>query len=140
MAQVTVTKVVEGSAHVVIRVNILNDDGGGELNNYVFFSPSDLLPARLNNAPCFRLMQTWYSMVWFDVTLKTGTLQPSTIWTMARDCDSHTDFRSFGGLLDPFVYMRPPADDNGVLTLSTNGFNVLGAQGTFVFELRKTND
>lgn len=136
MAQVTVVKVVEGSSNVIIRVNMVSD-GSGELVNFPIFSPSDLSPPRANNKPTFNIRQAWYAMVWFDFTLSAGTLSPVTLWTFARDCDSHIDFRSFGGVLDQNVYVIPPSDDSGVLTLTTNNFAPLGSQGTLVLELQK---
>ena len=138
MAQVTTVKVVEGNAHLVIRFNFLSD-GTGELVNYPLLAPSELFPPRPNNKPAFRIMQAWYGMVWFDMTLQAGTLMPVTLWTLARDCDSHTDFRCFGGILDQNVYAVPSSDDNGILTVTTNGFQPLGSAGTLVLELRKTN-
>ena len=138
MAQVTVRKVVEGQSHLVLRVDLLSD-GTGELANYVILSPSDLNPSMPNSIPAFRLMQAWYGMVWFDVTIGVGTVLPAPLWTLARDCDSHVDFRSFGGLIDPNVYNVQPPDDNGKLTFSTNGFAVVGSAGSIVLELRKTN-
>lgn len=136
MASVTTIKVVESEAALVIRVNLLSD-GSGELTNYPFLRPSDLLPPRPNNRAMFRIMQVWYGLVWFDVTIGAGTLQPVPIWTLARDSDSHTDFRSFGGVWDQNVYVTPPNDDNGVLTLTTNGFTPVGSQGSIVLSLRK---
>lgn len=138
MAQVTTQKVVEGSSHLVIRINLLSD-GSGELINYPILSPSDLKPPRKNNKPTFRIMQAWYGLVWFDVTVYAGTLVPVTLWTFARDCDSHIDFRSFGGVLDQNVYSVPPSDDSGILNITTNGFAQLNSQGTIVLELRETN-
>lgn len=138
MSQVVVRKVTEGSSSLVLRVDLLSD-GTGELENYVILSPSDLNPAMPNDIPAFRLMQAWCGMVWFDFTLKAGTVIPATIWTFARDCDNHVDFRSFGGLIDPNAYNNPPSDDNGKLTISTNDFNIVGSAGTIVLELRKTN-
>jgi hypothetical protein len=136
MGQVTVIKAVEGEAHVVLRM-YMEADGSGELVNYPFFSPSDCNPALSNNKPTFRLMQMWGSGVWFDLSLSAGTLVPVPIWTFARDCDFHVDFRGFGGLFDQNVYTVPPPDDSGVLCLSTNGFAQAGSRGSFVFELRK---
>jgi hypothetical protein len=84
-------------------------------------------------------MQIWYGLVWFDVTFKTANLVPRPLWTLARDCDSHTDFRSFGGLIDTAVYDVPPTVDTGSLLIDTNNFAQLGSQGTIVLELRKTS-
>ena len=136
MALVTTIKVTESDAALVLRVNLLSD-GSGELTNYPFLRPSELLPARPNNRATFRIMQVWYGLVWFDVTIGAGTLQPVPIWTLARDADSYTDFRFFGGMFDQNVYVRPPNDDNGVLTLTTNGFTPEGSQGSIVLALRK---
>lgn len=133
MAQVTVTKIVEGNSHLIVRLDLMSD-GTGELIQEIVLSPSDLSPPMPNTRPAFRIMQMWYGMVWFDVALGFGTLQPSPVWTIARDSDSHTDFRSFGGLAD--YATTPPSDENGKLWISTNGF-VVGSQGTLVLELRK---
>ena len=138
MSQVTIRKIVEGQAHLVLRVDLLSD-GTGELKNYVILSPSDLNPPMPNDIPAFRIMQMWYGCVWFDFTLKAGTVMPAMLWTVARDCDSHVDFRCFGGLIDPNVYNMPPSDDSGRLTISTNGFTSAGSVGSIVIELRKTN-
>ena len=137
MSQITVTKVVEGASHVVIRVDLLGD-GTGELDGHVILAPSDLNPASPNNVPAFRLMQVWYGLIWFDVALSVGTIIPSPLWSVSRDSGCHADFRSFGGLLDLNVYNSPPSDDNGKLTLSTNGL-LKGSIGSLVLELRKTN-
>lgn len=136
MPQVTVKKIVEGESHLVVRVNLLSD-GTGELSNHVILSPSDLKPPRPNDRPAFRIMQVWYGMVWFDLTFSYGGINPRPVWTLARDSDSHTDFRSFGGLLDYDTV--PPADDSGKLLVSTNGFAEAGSQGSLVIELRKRN-
>ena len=138
MGQVTVMKVVEGPAHLVIRVDMLAD-GTGELKNYVILSPSDLNPSMPNDIPAFRIMQMWYGMVWYDITLKAGTTVPRVLWTIARDCDSHVDFRAFGGIIDANAYNAPPSDDNGKLTISTNGFSQPNSAGSLIIELRKTN-
>ena len=139
MPQVTVTKIVEGESHVVLKVWMQNTEGTGELVNYPIFSPADCSPTRAGNKPTFRIMQMWYGCVWYDVTLGFSALVPNQVWTIARDCDSHNDFRSFGGITDPGVYDNPPGQNYGTLLLSTNGFNVLGSQGSLILELRKNN-
>ncbi len=138
MSQVTVTKVVEGASHLVLRVDLVSD-GTGELVNRVILTPQDLSPAFPAGTPSFRLMQVWYSLVWFDATFKTGTVTPEILWTLAKDCDSHTDFRSFGGLIDKRALENPVSDDTGYLTISTKNFAPAGSTGSFVLELRKTN-
>lgn len=138
MAQVTVIKTVEGPSNIIIRVTMLSD-GTGELVNYPILAGADLDPSRLGVRPLFNIRQAWYSMVWFDFTLYAGTTFPAPLWTFARDCDSHIDFRSFGGILDPNVYLKPPPVDDGVLTISTNNFAPVGSQGSLVLEIQKTN-
>ena len=138
MAQVTITKLVEGPSVVIVKVDLLNNDNSGELTDYVFFSPTDASPPHANNQPLFRVMQMWYGAVWFDTTISTGgPIAPYKLWTIARDTNSHTDFRSFGGLTDPTTHSSPPADTLGVLKISTNGFATAGSQGTIILELRK---
>lgn len=137
MTQVTTRKIVEGPSHLVLRIGLLSDGVSGELDDYVILSPTELNPPRLANAPAFRIMQIWWGLVWFDATFKFGGLTPRPVWTVTRDNDSHIDFRSFGGLLD---YAEiPPADYDGKLLLSTNGFAAAGSQGSIIIELRKTN-
>ena len=134
MAQATTTILVNGETSLV-RVDLLSD-GSGELTNFVVLKPSDLLNTATNTQPMFRIMQIWYSMVWFDVTVGVGTLQPSPLWTLARDTAHNYDFRSFGGLVD---YAQTPAiDENGELWISTNGFTTAGSIGNIILELRKT--
>ena len=138
MAQVAITKIAEGNAHIIIRVDLKSDGVTGELVNEVILSPSDLVPSRPNNRTAFRIMQAWYGLVWFDILLGYGTVSPQTIWTISKDCDSHIDFRSFGGLMDYATY--PPGDVSGKLWISTNGFGTPGSTGTLILELRKTNE
>jgi hypothetical protein len=136
MAQVTILKVVEGNAHVVIRVNLASL-GVGELENTVILSPSDLVPVRPNTATAFRIMQIWSGLSQFDVTLGFDTTAPVDVWTLVRGADAHVDFRSFGGLMD--YATAPPAAVDGKLWISTLGFNVAGLRGSLVLELRKTS-
>ena len=136
--QITTIKVAEGDSSLVLRVNLLSD-GSGELLNVPFLSPSDLVPSRANNRPAFRIMQMWYGTVWFDFAISVNSAFPVPLWTVARDCDSHIDFRSFGGLLDQNVYAVPPAVNDGTLMLSTDGFEPVGSQGSIVLQLTKTN-
>lgn len=138
MGQVTVRKIVEGRTNLVLRVD-LTGDGAGELENYVILAPEDLkvvpVPKRI---PSFRLVQVWYSMIWFDIALKVGTLTPLPIWSLSRDAGNHIDFRSFGGLVDPDVYEVQPPDTDGSLTISTNEF-ILGSSGALVLSIELTN-
>ena len=133
MAQATTTILINGETSLV-RVDLLSD-GSGELTNFVFLKPTDLLPTSTNTKPMFRIMQMWYSMVWFDVTIGGGTLQPGPLWTIARDTTSHIDFRSFGGIVD--LQYAPALDDNGELWMSTNGFTTAGSIGNIILEVRK---
>jgi len=135
MSQVTISKIVEGAANLVIRVDLRNEGIPEELTDHVFLSPSDCVPARANDQPNFRIMQMWYSLAWFDVVLKFGTLQPEFVWTLARDSGNYIDFRSFGGIVD--TRSNPPGDENGKLLLSTNGFSTPGAHGSIILALRK---
>lgn len=138
MAQVTVIKTVEGSSNIIIRVNMVSD-GTGELTNYPILSGADLNPPKQGVRPLFNIRQAWYAEIWFDTVVYAGTLQPQLMWAFARDCDSHIDFRSFGGIIDQNVYANPMVDDNGILNISTNNFAPVGSIGTLVLEIQKTN-
>ena len=136
MPQVTVKKIVEGDAHLVVRVVLLSD-GSGDLVKEVLVSPLDLNPPRKANRTTLRIMQIWYGMSNFDAEFGFNLLTPDAAWTVAKGTDSHVDFRNFGGLMEyPTV---PPEDVDGKLWLSTAGFTVAGQTGSFVLELRKTN-
>jgi hypothetical protein len=137
MAQVTITKMVEGPASVVVKVDLLNNDNTVELEDFVFFSPSDLSPPLPNSKPAFRLMQAWYDGSSFDFTIKSGSVTPFTFWTFSKAAQNHIDFRSFGGLTDPTTHAVPPADVSGKFTISTKGFGPVGTAGSFILELRK---
>lgn len=139
MAQVTITKIVEGPSDIILKVDIYNNDGGGELSLYPVLSPGDVnpVPVKIVPGPAFRLMQAWFGLVWFDLTVYTGTLNPYPLWTMTRDGNDHVDFRSFGGILQ--LPQAAIIGETGVISLSTNGFNVLGSQGNMIFQFKKQN-
>ena len=137
MAQVTITKLVEGPSVVVVKVDLLNNDNTTEMDNQVFFSPSDLNPPLPNSKPAFRIMQAWYGTVDFDITVKSGSVTPFTFWTFNKDAHNHIDFRSFGGITDPTTHAMPPADVSGKLTITTSGFGPAGSLGSFILELKK---
>ena len=137
MAQVTTTKLVEGPSVVVVKVDLLNNDNTVELEDLVFFSPSDLNPPLPNSKPAFRIMQVWYDVSSFDFTIKSGSVTPFTFWTFAKYAQNHIDFRSFGGLTDPTTHAVPPADVSGKLTIATKGFSPAGSVGSIILEIRK---
>lgn len=138
MSQVTVRKVVEGRATIVLLLSF-QGDGAGDLDNEVIFSPEDLAEVPVpKNIPTFRLDQAWYGLSKFDVVLRVGTTPKSLIWTFARQSGSHVDFRSFSGLVDPDVFSVQPPDTDGKLLISTDGL-VNGAAGSVVLSLVLTN-
>ena len=136
MAQVTTKIIGEGPSHLTLRVDLLSD-ASGELENYVILSPWDLTPVEPDPVPSFCILQAWFGMTQFDITLKSGTVVPSVLWTLTRNSSNHIDFRHFGGLVDKVAYTNPLADTDGKLTISTSGFNVLNAAGSLVLEIRK---
>ena len=138
MAQVTTQEVVKGQSGITVRVDFAGD-GTGDLENHVVLSTEDLLTVpNPKRVPAFRLMQAWYSMVWFDVSLKVGTLEPNLIWPFARDTGNYIDFRPFGGLFDSDIYGTQPQNTDGTLTVSTNDL-VVGSTGTLILDLVLTN-
>lgn len=137
MAQITTTKLVEGPNSVIVKVDLLNNDNTVEIEDAVFFSPSDLFPALPNNKPTFRIMQVWYGFTTFAVIIKSGSITPFTFWTFPASTHNHIDFRSFGGVTDTAAHASPPANVSGKLTIATKGFGVAGSLGSFILELRK---
>lgn len=134
MAQVTKTVLEEGPTNLVLQVFLESDGFSGEFSNYVLLSPADLDPP-LSASPHLIVMQVWYSMVWFDITLSWGDVVPRPFLVLARDTNETGDFRHFGGL--PDKGSTPPAGQNGNLLVSTNGFQPAGSQGSLVIEFRK---
>ena len=138
MSQVTVRKVVEGGATIILLLSF-QGDGAGDLADEVIFSPEDLArPPVPKSVPTFRLDQAWYGLPKFDVVLRVGTLPKSLLWTFSQQSGSHTDFRSFGGLVDPDVFSVQPPDTDGKLMISTDGL-VNGVFGNMVLSLALTN-
>ena len=138
MAQVTTRKLVEGPTGLVLRVDFAGD-GTEELENEVILSPEDLeVVPNPKNIPAFRLMQAWYSMIWFDTVLKVGTVTPQVIWPLARDNGNYIDFRSFGGLVDSDIFVPGLPVTDGKLTVSTNDL-ILGSIGTLILDLQLTD-
>lgn len=135
MAQFSWSKIEEGPSHLVLQINLLSD-GSGELANAPIFSPADCSPALSATRPRFIIREIWYGLVWFDVTIKFAANTPATIWTLARDCDSHTDFCKFGGIPN-YQQIPPDPSATGVILFSTNGFTTAGEAGSIILDMRK---
>lgn len=136
MPQVTVTKIVEGESTLVVRVEFAGD-GQPDFVRYPLLLPSQLVPPRKDNATAFRILQLWYGLQAFDLSLGFSTINSTTIWTLAQGTDSHVDFRSFGGLMD--YATTPPNDVDGALWVSTVGLTGIGQMGSLAISLAKTN-
>ena len=134
MAQVVITKLDEGPANLVLHVLLQSDGASGELVNELIISPAMLDPP-LDASPHLIVMEVWYGMVWFDITLLWGDLVPRPFLVLSRDSGEHSDYHRFGGL--PDKGQSPPAGENGNLLISTNGFGQAGSQGSLVIEFRK---
>lgn len=134
MSVITTRKVVEGLSNLVLHVYMESDGVSGELEDYILLAPADLEPP-LKPSPSLRIQRVWFSSVWFDLTLKFGGIVPMPVWVLARDTGTEWDFTRFGGISD--YNTVPPADKNGNLLISTNGFAAAGSQGSMVIEFRK---
>lgn len=134
MAQVTTTILDEGPSNLVLHAFFSSDGYEGELVNSILLTPAMLTPP-LSVKPHLIIMQVWYSMVWFDITLSWGDTVPRPFLTLARDTKTHGDFRHFGGYPDKAT--TPLAGQNGNLLLSTNGFQPAGSQGSLTIEFLK---
>lgn len=128
---ITKTVIARGPKNFVVHA-FLEQDGvdQGELNNAVLIDPVEDL--KIKKGAQLRLVEAWYSLAWFDLTLKFQGLVPRPIWTFTRDVSNHIDFTAIGGLADRAAQSPPLSDDTGRVLISTNGFAQLGSQGTLV--------
>ena len=132
-SQITVTKMVEGSRSAIFHVYLESTGMAGELKNEVILDPLVDFSPPADKTGQFSITQIWSSLVWFDVMLSFDALVPTQSWILARDKDTHVDFRYFGGIKD-----RSDAEHSGKIFITTNGFEDRGSKGTIIIEVKKS--
>lgn len=125
------TALSKGPRNFVMHV-YLEQEGvdQGELNNAVLIDPVE--DFGITKGATLRLREAWFSLAWFDLTIKYAGLVPRPIWTFTRDTGNHVDFKWMHGLADRAAQNPPLPEDNGKVLMSSNGFGLVGSQGTLV--------
>ncbi len=131
---ITITKLVEGPRSAVFHISLFSDGVTGELTNFTLVDPAFDFSPELNTKTRMTIEEIWYEFAGFTSKLQFNYLTKSTpAWTMNGNNSSYIDMRPFGGIKD----RTNTLDGNGKLTITTNGFNTLGCQGTIVIKMRK---
>ncbi len=132
MAQITITKLLDGMKNAVVHV-FLQGDGSGDLNGEVIIDPAVDFDPPLPAKPEVRLNQLWYDFTDFSGYLFFNDLITGTpIWSMSAGQLNHGDFSVFGGLTD----RSDPLSGNGQLKLTTKGLEA-GDVGTLILYCKK---
>lgn len=129
-AQMTITKVVDGTRTTVLHVYV-QGDGSGDLVNATLADPATLTPPVLQK-PCFSILEIDNELITFDVRLSFDSVPDKPVWTLASASSNNTvNFHHMGGLID-----RGGLDGTGKLLISTKGLEN-GDHGAFIITLRK---
>lgn len=133
MAQLVVTKILDGPRNAVFHI-FIRGDGGGDLVDEIIIDPSSSFETPLPAVPCLKISKLWYDLTGFDAWLEFDYMFSDTpIWTLNSNGAATLDFEWFGGLTD----RSNELDGSGQLKLSTNGLAV-GSIGTAVILIRKS--
>jgi len=131
MAQITITKILDGPRNGAFHIAI-EGDGSGELTDTVLIDPETSFDPTLPGVPTLTIDQLWYDLSGFDAKLEFDYLVSDTlIWAMSGGQSNTMDFCTFGGLKD-----RSAMDGQGKLKLSTRGLGA-GDCGVMVVKVRK---
>ncbi len=133
---VTLTKLLEGKRHLVIKVDF-NIDSTAELTDQVICDPNgtgdtDPVP-KLGAVPCLTVEETWHSINNFDVQFEWDAATDVKAFTLSsKTGDAHFDFRTWGGIKD-----LGGTTPTGKLQLTTLGCTANTSQGFVILKLRK---
>lgn len=130
MAQVGITKILDGARNAVFHV-VIEGDGSGDVTDQTLIDPAvDFVPA-LPASPSITIDKLTYDLAGFNAKLEFDYLASDTpIWTMANQLCP--DFRETGGLKD----RSPVQDGTGKLMLTTSGL-AAGDMGSVLIWVRK---
>lgn len=132
MAQLTVTKILDGQKNAVFHVSVLGD-GSGDVTDEVVIDPANDFDPALNAKPAMTIEKLWYDLSGFNARLEFDYLVSDTpVWSMSGDQAVQLDFGCFGGIKDRSNVL----DGSGKLMLTTSG---LGSSdfGTLIVHVRK---
>ena len=132
MAQVAITRILDGARNAVFYVSIVGD-ATGDLTDEILIDPATSFDPALPAAPGMTVEQLWYDLSGFDARLEFDYLASDTpVWSMSGGQAFHADFCCFGGLKD----RSNPLDGRGKLKLTTSGL-ADGDFGTLIVKVRK---
>ena len=132
MAQITVTKILDGPRNAVFHVSLAGN-GEGDITDGVVIDPATSFDPALPANPTLTIYRLWYDLTGFSARLEFDYLVSDTpAWAMSGDQGVCLDFTFFGGLKDRSGAM----DGSGKLTVTTSGLSE-GDFGTFVVHVHK---
>lgn len=139
---VTMTLLVDGPRLAVAHFYLQSDGVSGELNNTPVFDPAiDLVeplaqqfdPSDGHKLPLtMTIMEVWYGLSWFDVTIAFESDVNSPRLVLTRDAHDHMDLREFGGIKDLY-----DSNSTGRVLFSTKDFAPAGSNGHVIIAFKK---
>jgi len=132
MAQLAVTKIIDGPRNAVVHVSI-SGDGSGDLADEIIIDPA-AFQIPLPPVPALKITEVWYDLSGFNAFLEFDYLTSDTpIWTMSGGQGNYVNFDYFGGLSD----RSNELDGTGQIKLTTTGLTA-GAFGTLILSIKKS--
>jgi hypothetical protein len=131
---VAVTKMMEGSRHIVLHAYLKSDGVSSDLKRFTLIDPhSDDLCKKMESLPAFVIEEVVYDFAGFDASLQfdSGLINDNYIWVLPEGSSEHVDFRPFGGFAD-----RSGLDGTGKLMITTFGLLSIGDQGSLIIKIR----
>lgn len=131
---INITKLIDGPRNAVFHITLFSDGQTGDLTNFTIIDPAFDFNPELPAKPIMTIEELWYEFAGFTARLQFNYLTKSTpVWTISGSASARVCFDDFGGIKD----RSNPLDGNGKLTITTNGFNSTGCQGTIIVKVRK---
>lgn len=132
MAQVTVTKILDGARNAIFHISVLGD-GSGDVTDETLIDPTTSFDPAFKAKPAMTIEKLWYDLSGFNARLEFDYLVSDTpAWTMSGNQAAQLDFCGFGGLKD----RSNELDGSGKLMLTTSGL-ASGEFGTLIVHVRK---
>lgn len=132
MAQLGITKIVDGQRNAVFHVSFVGT-GAGELTDEVLIDPATSFDPALPADPAMTIEKIWYDLTGFSAELEFDYLASDTpVWSMSESQPFCVDFCSFGGLKD----RSNPDSGLGKLKITTTGLGD-GDFGTLIVQVKK---
>lgn len=131
MAQVEVTKMLDGPRNAAFHI-FISGDGSGDAVDVVIIDPATDFDPVLPASPGIKLQKIWHDLQGFSVFFEYEYLASDTpLWTITDNGSNCLDFSCFGGITD-----RSDIDGSGKIKLTTSGLE-LGELGTIILHIIK---